>query len=92
MRSNRRRQRLLADRSVKLLDTHAGSEPTETTDLVVCSSPERPPCFVLLHWQGARLLEAELFFTEAEARACLAHGPIYLLEAFALPPAILAQM
>src|SRR5579872_4814602 len=86
------RTRLLSSRGIALIDTRQEPDTAEIIDLVSCTEAGKRSCFVLARWQEERLVQAELFFTEAEARASLAHGNTFLLEEFALPPSILACM
>ncbi len=86
------RAEVLAEPCVTHLDSRPEPGQANVTDLVACASAGRRPCFALLHFRADRLIEVDLYFTEAEARACLTHGRTYHLETFALPPSILTSL
>ncbi len=82
------RNGILSQPDVALVET--GGDPSTGTvaDVLSCTRPGKRPCFLLLWWEEDQLAQVEMFFTEAEARACRVHGRIYELNDFALPAGI----
>lgn len=86
------RQKVLTEPGVTHLASRPDPDQAHLADLVACASAGKRPCFVLLYFIHDRLIEVDLCFTEAEARARFEYGRTYDLESFALSPSILASM